>query len=266
MKKIIMKLLVAATVLLVLLVIIGVAALWQLDRVVKTTVETIGPKALGAPVTLEEVNVSIFSGEGALSGLRVGNPEGFKTDTALELERLHIEIDMSTLRSDVIHVSNVIIEAPTITFEGLQGGNMKQIQRNVTAFASTYGNEEKNSDKKREDKGNQKKVVIDRLVLTGGRLNYAPVMGKTIPIPLPEIEMKGVGEASGGATIASVLGQILLQIDDAAIGAIGAIGGSTEIVEEVLEDAVDAVDSAVEKVGGFLKGLTGGNDHGTPSE
>jgi len=232
----------------IFLVIVGIVLFLQLNRVVKATVETIGPKALGAPVALENVNISIFSGKGTLSGLRIGNPEGFKTDSAFELGRLLVEFDTSTLKSDVIHIREIIIEAPTITFEGLKGGNIKQLEQNVTAFAGKR--EEEIEEAGADDKAERpKKVVIDHLQLTGGLLNYAPLWGISIAIPLPDIEMKNVGEASGGVTVASVVAQILAQIDDVAVGA---IDGSEDAVSDALGEAAK---SAAGKASETLKGL-----------
>ena len=203
---------------------IGIMLFSQLNRIFKSTVENVGPKAFGAPVTLENVRISILSGKGTLSGLVVGNPEGFKTDSAFELGRLFVDINTSTIRSDVIHIHQVLIEAPTITFEGLKGRNIKTLQENIRSFAGKREAEveEAGSDVEAEP---PVRVVIDHLSLTGGTLNYAPLFGKSIPIPLPTIEMKNIGEASGGATMASVVAQLVTQIDDTALGAIAGAKG-----------------------------------------
>ena len=50
---------------------------FNLNRIVKTSVERLGPKVLQAPVTLDGVKLSPFSGNGSLTSKDL-NPEAFR--------------------------------------------------------------------------------------------------------------------------------------------------------------------------------------------
>jgi hypothetical protein len=59
--------------------------LGRLGRLIESGVETHGPGLTGTDVALGGASVSIFSGEGELTNLRIGNPEGFSNDRAFDL-------------------------------------------------------------------------------------------------------------------------------------------------------------------------------------
>ena len=70
------KIITATIVLLIVLVILVVT---NLDRGIKTAVEFIGSQLTQSTVSLDKVDLSLTTAKGSLSGLRVGNPQGFET-------------------------------------------------------------------------------------------------------------------------------------------------------------------------------------------
>jgi hypothetical protein len=248
MKKLIKILLIVVP---LVLIALAVTSITQLNRIVKTTVETMATKVLQAPVTLDHVDISIFSGKGTISGLEVGNPEGFETERALMLGGLDIELDMASLKTDVIHIKSITVNAPEITVEGVKGKNLKQLRANAEAYAGKTGEAGKKPEPVEEDDVQGKKVVIDKLTITDGRVLYAPVMGKSIPISLGDYELTDLGGKSGGATGAEVMGRVLSQLDNAALSVVLAAG-----------DAVTDAVGEVAKMGGnlFVKGVSAVGD------
>ena len=82
MKKLIIRLLIA----LVVVVILAVLAVGLfLDGAIKRGVETFGPKLTKVDIKLQSVSLSLLSGAGTIKGLVVGNPEGFKTPSAISV-------------------------------------------------------------------------------------------------------------------------------------------------------------------------------------
>ena len=81
---------------LLVVLVAGVVAyvLSNLDSLVKEAVETHGSAVTQAKVTLNEVKIEATSGAGALRGLTVGNPAGFKTSSAFELGQISIKYDL----------------------------------------------------------------------------------------------------------------------------------------------------------------------------
>ncbi len=214
---------------LLLFVIIGVivAAVIgysQRNRIAKAGIEAFGPKVLKAPVTLESISLMPRLGKGELKGLVIGNPEGFKTEHAFVLGSLSLEADIATIGKDLVRIKEIRIEGPEITVEGLKGKNLKQLQANAEAFSGTPEADAAEQEEKEADAAPERKVIIDNIYLTGGKINYCPVMGQSIPIPLPDLHLTAIGEASGGATAGEVIKQLLAQIDDAVFGAITGAG------------------------------------------
>ncbi len=81
------RLVVAASVVVVLL-----GGWWMLQRslhvLVKSRIESVGTQAAGTPVTLERVDLSLWSGRGEITGFAIANPDGFDTEHAFRLGRV----------------------------------------------------------------------------------------------------------------------------------------------------------------------------------
>ncbi len=78
-------------------VIVAVGAivfLSSIDGIVKAAVEEAEPRITKAEVKLETVEISLTSGAGRLAGLKVGNPQGFKTESAFRLGEIAIQVDL----------------------------------------------------------------------------------------------------------------------------------------------------------------------------
>ena len=75
---------------------------------------------------------SATSGEGVLRGLKMGNPKGFKSDSAFRLGEVRVRIDIDSLGRDTVVIKEVVITAPEITYElWPNGSNIDAIRRNV---------------------------------------------------------------------------------------------------------------------------------------
>ena len=220
------KIMIAGAVVILLIVAVAVFLLSNINSIVKSGIETFGPRVLKAPVTLDSARISVFSGAGELQGFTVGNPQGFKTDHAFKMDRLKVELDVGSVTSDKIHIKNVLIDSPNIVFEGTLGkSNLSQLQTNAKAFvpADTGGQKESSSSK-------GKKIQIDYLKIQNAsiRVSMAILQGKKLTIPLPTLNLKDIGkdkEAGVGDVIAEVLGAVNKAVIPAVQGGLANIGG-----------------------------------------
>lgn len=73
-----------------------------LDHAVEQGIETIGPHLTGTEIELREVDLTLLSGKGSVRGLVVGNPPGFQTDNAFELEEVRIDLAPLSVLSGTI--------------------------------------------------------------------------------------------------------------------------------------------------------------------
>ena len=110
---------VALILFLVVLVAIGLIINYFGGKLIRQTVNVVGPTALGVPVSLDEAHFHLLRGHVKLKGLKVGNPEGFKTDGIFELGELSVDLNVRSLASGLIHIRKITVDAPKITYERL---------------------------------------------------------------------------------------------------------------------------------------------------
>ena len=252
---------------------------------IKFGVEEFAPVFTGAPVALEEVDISIFSGTGSLKGLVVGNPEGFVTDCAIKLGEAAISIDVGTITSDVIVINEILIDGPEITYEGtMDTSNIKAILANIekatqsTEVVDDSKNDTETVDVPQVEKDREtveipqaekdsaddaevaaseesgKKIIINNFIIRNGKINISSVLlgGKIVSVPLPAMHLKDIGKDSDGASPAAVLKEIMGEVD--------AIVGSAAAVVlkplEALKKGQEAITEGAKKLGESLGGGT----------
>lgn len=236
-------------VLFVVVLLVVVFAILNLDKGIKAAVETVGPKLTQSSVTLDDVELSLASGEGSLHGLVVGNPKGFKTPSAFSLGEIFLSLEPESVTTDTIVIKSIRIVAPEITYEATDGTtNLKQLQQNVEQATGT-SSDTGSSDAATSEGGAEKKLIIRDLQISNGKLSYSnPLLGdKAVALALPDIHMTGIGEKSGGASAGEVVEQILAAINKSATGAVANAG--------VLKDAGNQLKQQVEEKLGGIKGM-----------
>src|SRR5438445_13352703 len=137
MKKLIIR---GIVVLLVLLVLAIGVSIYFLGSIVKKGVETVGRQITKTEIRLDSATLSLLSGSGKLKGLLVGNPQGFKAASAIKVGAVSVGVAPGSVFSDKVHVKEIRVQAPEITFEGgLKGNNLSKLLDNVQA--ATGGSE-----------------------------------------------------------------------------------------------------------------------------
>lgn len=238
----------------VLIIVLIVALGFSLNSIIKKGVETIGPKAMGTTVKLKDANISLFSGKGTLKGLFIGNPQGFKTESAFKLGEIRIALDVKSVFSDKIVVDEIFIDSPDITYEkGGSGDNIKALLNNINKFAGTSGGAaQKETAEKTEAQGT--KIQINRLSINNGKVNMSMTAlgGEKITLDLPDIQMKDIGKDKDGTTLAKAMEQVFAVLNKN-IGS--AVTGSLQDIKGTLEKTVEK--TVGESVGGTVDKLKG---------
>src|SRR6266404_641721 len=112
------KILVRLFLVFVLLIILGAVAVHLfLDDAVKRGILSIGPKLTKVEFKLDSVSLSLLSGSGKLKGFVIGNPEGYKTPSAISVASTSLAVDPKSLLGDKIIVRTIDLESPEVTFE-----------------------------------------------------------------------------------------------------------------------------------------------------
>ena len=248
---------VVIVVFLLLIAVVG-ASIYFLGSIIKKGVETVGPQITRTELKLDSATLSLLSGSGKLKGLFVGNPEGFKTRSAIQVGSVSLAVAPRSVFSDKIHVTQVNVQAPEITFEGgLNGNNLSKLLDNVQA---STGGADKGAPAK--DTTSSKKLQVDELLISAGKINLsvdAGVLGsKSATVPLPEIHLTGLGSGPDGITAGDLTTKILKEILQAAIPAaekaVVDLGKSaTDAVKDLSKNPAGAVDKATRSVTDIFK-------------
>ena len=190
MKKILFPLLVA--------VLLGVGSLYwisdNLDEIVADAIAHNGSAMTQGRVGLEKVEIAPKNGKGIVSGVVIGNPKGFKTPYALRVERIELDVDLTTIAKDVTLVRMLVIDKPDVIYENSElGTNFDAIQKNIATYLGPKG--------KPQHRGGTRLIIEELTICNANAQASADFMGgKTISIPLPDIVLKNLGKAKGGIT------------------------------------------------------------------
>jgi hypothetical protein len=260
-----------AALVIVLIVAIGGGVYYlysNLDAIVKAAIESVGGDATQTKVSVKDVKLSVTSGEGAISGLIVGNPKGFSTPQSLSLGSVSMKVDTSgitvfppSVKFPVV-IKEVVIAAPAITYErGASTGNLETIQQNVTRYAGM--DQSKPAAKPAAGGKDEAKFIIENLYVRDGQIaiSHSALQGKTLSSGLPTIHLKDIGKDKGGATPAEIADKVLGAITQqaakvASIDLDKTLGQLKGVVDQQLKGAVPQ--QVPGNVGDRLQGIMGG--------
>lgn len=259
------------------LAVIAVIYFWSnVGSIIKAAVEKYGSEITQAKVTLNEVDLSATSGEGMLKGLTVGNPAGFKTESAFKLGAVSLKVDTGTITGNTILIKEIVIQAPEVTYElaNTGGSNLDAIKKNVDAFTKKMGGGSSAS----SDSSDGKKLIIENLYVKDGKVNVSAsfLQGKTLSSPLPTIHLTDIGKEKKGASAGEVADKVLSAITAAAGKSVASLnlgdmakkaqeqldavkGQAADVMKKATEGApVDAIKEGAAGAGDAIKGLLGG--------
>jgi len=209
----------------------GVAA-WAVMRInpaICCAVEACGTGVLGAPVGLDESDISILSGLGELRGLRVGNPEGFAAPLAVSLGAVRLELAPESFSGPVVAVRSLVFEGPAITYErGAAGASNLDILLSNALEAAQSERLARDARAARDgEPGGAQLLVIDELLVSGATLALEPE-GEVLA--LPGLRLEGIGHGRGGVppseALATVLDALARAADQAVAAHLSALAGA----------------------------------------
>ena len=241
------KILLKVVVALVALVIIAVLALplW-FGPVAKTAANSVVPGIVKTDFHMGHISLNPYSGRFELGDTQLANPAGYSEKFAVTLGDIAFDCEPLSLASDVIHIEEIKVKdvfASVVTKDGVM--NFTQIQYNVAGGKEKYeaaqakAEAEKPAGKKEESEKPAKKIIIDKLEISGLKLQLG-----ILPISLPSVTLTDIGRKSGGATFEEAWQQIV----DGVLGAAGALGDQAKAllgsVGDVSKQATEAVGKA----------------------
>jgi len=245
MKKLILLAFGGIVIVVVIVLVLGVS---NLGPLIEKAVNTYGPGIAKTELRVEDVKVSVFSGEAELKNFLLGNPEGFDSKQAMKVGAIRVNVNKKTLTEDTIVIDRIEIVRPDITYEKKRGtDNFKTILNNVTKSVST--DKPKKARTEKEDAG--KKIVISDFIVTGGKVNLVMpgLGGKSVTAALPDIHLKDVGKEKGGASPAEAAKEIFAALYEKI---------ASPAVADILNKHLKALSPNIEGAGESVKKELGG--------
>jgi hypothetical protein len=215
MKKFLLRLVIA---LFILLIIAIVVMAYSLDWVVKKGIQTVGGRVTKVDVKLKSVSLSLLSGAGEFKGFVVGNPTGFGTPWAINMETLKLAVEPRSLLSDKIVIRTIKIEAPEITFEtDLRGNNLSRILANITGAPAnqTSAPAQPATPAPPQQAKERKRFQLDDLLIKDGKVHVSVTQlgGRNATVSLPEIHLQDFGKGPDGITAEELTQRILAAVE-----------------------------------------------------
>ena len=244
-------------VLVVLIVVAVIVAGFFLGTIVKTGMETAGPKITQVSIKVDAVKLTLVTGSAQVKGLVVGNPEGYKTPQAISVGSAAVDVNPFSVLSDKIVIRSVRVEAPEITFEGnpFSGNNLSAIMKNVNAATKGGGPGSTNATAKPAGQSG-KKIEVDDFLITGAKVHVSlsGIGGKEMTLPLPDIHLTNLGKDKDGITAADLTRRVLDAITSATIKAVA--NATTDIGKGTGKAASEDVNKITSGIGGLFKKST----------
>ena len=246
----------------------------------KALSEVKGDGVLGT-VAAHADNIASMAGDGLRA---VGDAVSSYVTNAVSIGSLDVRYKTMSFVSDTIQIEEIAIRDLFI-YGDATFANIREIIKN----ASEGKTDDKDAKEEKKD-GDGKKVIIDRVVITGAKIQWGH-----IPVPLPTIEIKDIGKDEKGADEESAFDAIVQGICDAAdkvcvgvgkalkaaidgVEAIGnalsdpkkavgdTVGKGVDAVKDLTSGATDKVKDIASGATDAVKGLLGGSSETAPKE
>jgi hypothetical protein len=234
---------------LLLLLFAAVGAVWLYsNELVGTAIERSASYALGVESRVGFVRLRLLLGDFALNRFRVANPPGFDEPHFLTLERARVQVDLPTLREQVVRIPSFELETIDVALErrGKQTNygailqNLKRFESKGPARAAPPG----------EAAGSAKRFIVERLsirdVSAHVEWNELAPDQTGLRVEIPEIELRNIGAQNGrGVT----LGELEAIVVKAVLGSVARYG---EDLPGAILGGLDAGLGGLSRVGGVV--------------
>lgn len=217
------------------------------------------------PVSLNLATLDLGTKKGSLLGLKVGNPNGFHTDSAFKAKEISLTFGNED-HGEAIHILEILIEAPEITFEaGENGSNFDVIQSNINDFVQSNEGDGKSAKSETQKISRDTLLIIDHLRIRNGQayLSASAAEGEAVRSSLPEIHLRDIGKRQGGATPGEVAQEVVNALKIALIkkalakdlkglqdSARNALENTSEVVGDTLQKGAEGLADSLNNVFG----------------
>jgi uncharacterized protein involved in outer membrane biogenesis len=200
-------------------ILIGVAialviAWFSLNRIMQWGIEQNASTALGVPMHIGKLNLSLTDGTLGIDNLTIDNPDGFNTPYLMKVTAFNIKLKPSSLIAETVEIQSMELDGLEI--------NVEQNFANSNIF--TVGGklqQQRGEQAKQGDRG-EKKVKAGSVSIKNVKANLKiSALGQTIAnssIQVPPIELKDIGSDNAqGVLLSEFMRKLVEEISTAAI-------------------------------------------------
>ncbi len=250
-----------AAVVVVAIVAVAAAFLW-IDRLAKVGVERGATYALGVRTRLADMDVGVLSGRVAMGDLSVANPEGFSSDSFLELGKGEVSVSLGTLMEEKVVLPTLKLADLHLNLErNGSKANYDEIINNLKKLESKSARPAEESEGKRfviQDVDIRNVNVNVQVIPLGGELTR-------IPISIEEIQLSDIGsDSDNGVVLAQLTGILMKAVLQAVVAKAGNVlpadvmAGLTAGLDQldgIADTTIQVVGQVVTDVQNVSKGL-----------
>ncbi|NCG00024.1 MAG: hypothetical protein GWP39_10995 [Planctomycetia bacterium] len=185
-----------------------------------------GDAAIGSGKTdVGKVSMRVFSGEAAIEGLKLRNPDLYPTEEFFKLESIELELPPAQLLSKPVRIEEVNIRGLELTVDTVVDDegfhlNLLDLRNRMKELLPTKEEATEKTD------GTKKgpPVVIELLKVRDlqllGQLSLPGGFSQPVSLSMPDFELAGIGEKENGVVVAEVFQIVIDALIAAAITAI----------------------------------------------
>ena len=206
------KVLIAIALLLVVLVVGGVLFL---DSIVKAGIATAGTHVLGVKTTVDDVSIGLVSGETAIRGLAVDNPQGYAPVKFLALGAVEVDAPISGLTGEKIVIERLVLRDLTIDVEkGADGKlNVERIVENLKKATGADKPADQTQPQPAPPAGESKEALVRELRLEAITVNLRNIAGGkdgVVEVKLPDLVLRDLSSKGGVDVLASEVSGVVI--------------------------------------------------------
>lgn len=251
---------------LVILLVGGAVYLYMnMDSIAKQITEKVASDALGVPVRVGSMAISLQDKKVTVSDLSIANPAGYKKPHAIMIKK--IEVAGESFSKELLVFSHIMVDGTNVNLEvSNKGTNLGDIRDNTSSNPSV---EKSNKDKSNKaSKGENIKVIVKKFSLTGAELNPSVTLlgGDLAKVSVPDIKLYGIGQKENGVlakdAISQIMNAVLQKFNSSANGAGFLKGMSLDALNNMGVSTAEVFkknlkDSYKKEVDGLKKNLDG---------
>lgn len=162
-----------------------------LNAALKQAIQSGAPLVTQCEVAIDQLELSLFSGEGQVRGFELKNPTGFSEQNLFALDKISVSVDPESLLTQEIHIRSIVIDQPKFCFEqGMSGSNWQKLIQNLQAFSANSADTQQPSSNAESSNADtpMPKIRIDSLSIQEAQVALS-LLGVEKALELPSIHI-----------------------------------------------------------------------------